>query len=222
MSGLKTRKGNLTYIKVSKGRFFLSSDKELETPYDELEGKVVDIGIRKDEYNGKTIEKVFIVLEGEDGDRYGVYFPLDSYLTSSMMSYIRGVDFSKPITLHPKQEEKVKQNGETTTRQQFLISQEGRFMKGYHTKETPNGLPAMKQVTLNGAIVWDKTDILNFYKETINKVLKAQIMGSEYQQPKEAVSEPTVAKKFTAKTPPKVELPSVANSADDDDDDLPF
>jgi hypothetical protein len=117
----------------------------------------------------------------------------------------------KPITIHPRIEAKETKSGEEVKRQTILLSQEGKFLKGFHTRDVPNGLPPLKPVTVNGGVVWDKTDMINFYIDTIDNILRPSINGEEVTTTTVSDSKP-VTKRVT-----KV----VAND-DDDDDDLPF
>lgn len=198
--GLKTKVG-FKYIKLRDGKFYLSTDKENATPYDELEGRIIDIGTKVDTFEGTKIERIYVVVESDDRELYNLSFNIDGGYASSFMSFIRNADLSQPLTLKPvvKVENK---NGTDIKRLSMLIEQNGAFLKSYHTKDNPNGLPAMKQVTVSGKTLWDKTDMIEFYKNAIATVLKPSLSGAPLGPIKESAS--------------------VSESFDVTDDDLPF
>ena len=198
--GLKTKIG-FKYVKLKDGKLFLSTDKENSTPYDELEGRIVDIGTKKDTFEGTVIERIYVVMDSGDGELYNLSFNIDGSYASSFMNFVRGVNFSEPLTLKPVARTEIK-DGKEIKRLSILIEQDGKFMKAYHTKDNPNGLPPMQKVTVSGKTMWDKTDMINFYKEVIANVLKPALTGA---------------------SPVTTAAPSTVDFVEDvNDDDLPF
>jgi hypothetical protein len=203
--GLKTRTTEATYVRIKNGKFFLSSDKEFENPYDEIEGTVKDIFIKNDVFNGKPLEKVYVALH--DGDtKYLVSFPFDSSYNTSFLSFIKNANLDRPVSLFLKQTDIKDSDSKRTT---FLISQDGTFLKAFYTKDNPNGLPPMVQ---RRSGKWDKEDMMEFLREVIENELKPYLNSKQPLIQHEEGVEPKTSN----------ELPWEASTVDDNDDDLPF
>lgn len=157
MGGLKNRDSNLTYLRLKEGKFY--KGKDAEQGYEELEGLIVKMYYRDEEYEGTPVRKLNLVLQ--DGkEKYHISINVESQNYSSLISFLKGADLSKPVTLHPKVE--VRKDGEDAKRYSMLVSQDGTFMKGYFTKANPNGLPEWEKVKVGKKIVYDKTEYLDF------------------------------------------------------------
>lgn len=172
--GLKNRATSGKFVKLKEGKFVLAKD-DLETKYDELEGKLVDIYMKDEEYNGQSSRKVYIVMDdGEDNLIIG--FRLDSRYATGFFKFIKNVDLKEPFTLHPVTNKSIDKDGKEREDYSLIMSQPyQRYVKAYFTKDSPNGLPSMKQVKVSGKVVWDKTDLLEFYEQMIEKDLKPQL-----------------------------------------------
>ena len=172
--GLAVTKQAVTWVKVKGGKFYLSSDKELTTPYDELQGTIVDIGYNVETFNGAETLKMNCTLES-DGEKYRFSTPFEGSTTSTFLGFLKNANLKKPLALKPTSEKIVKEGGEERERQTILVQQDGNYMKQYYTKDTPNGLPPMKQVKINGKMIWDKTDMIDFFKDVIKNELRTSL-----------------------------------------------
>ena len=92
---------------------------------------------------------------------------VESGYYSSLISFLKNVDITKPVVLVPTIK-KVKKDGEEKERYSIFISQNGKFAKNYFTKDTPNGLPKWNVVTVGKKTVVDKTDYLEFLENIVN------------------------------------------------------
>jgi len=195
--GLENRNTNLKYVKVVNGKFYLTTDKGNTTPYDSLQGVVTDIGIKLDEYQGQKIKKLYLTLRDGD-DSYVLSVGFASSWASSIISFLKSADLKQPLTLIPSyKKEKDKED------RKVFVSQNDSYLKSFYTKDKPNGLPAFKQVRLNGEDKYDKTDYLEFLENVVVNELRPQTKGT------------VVAEK------PKVKAETPVMS-DDTSDDLPF
>ena len=50
------------------------------------------------------------------------------------------------------------------------VKQDGSFMKAYYTQTNPNGMPPMKEMTVNKKKVWDKSDVLEFLEGVVDEL----------------------------------------------------
>lgn len=214
--GLKTRKTDLTYLRIKDGKFYLASDKEFENPYDEVDGRIVDLVIKNDVFNGKPLEKLYVFLEDVSGVKYAVSFPFDSAYNTSFVSFIKNADLTKNVSLFLKQTDIKDSESKRTT---FLISQDGKFLKAYYTKEDPKGMPPMVQKR-NGK--WDKDDMMDFIREVIETDLRPQVVGNKPMIEHEYDETVVPAKKIIPVSKTKNEVPWEEESSDDYDEDLPF
>ncbi len=53
----------------------------------------------------------------------------------------------------------------------MFITQDGNPVKWFYTKDTPNGLPELKQVKVKGKLTWDDSDTMEF----LEKMVKTEI-----------------------------------------------
>lgn len=173
---LKNRDTKTNYIKCVDGKFYLSTDKEKTTPFDELEGVITDIGIKTDTFEGTPIKKIYVIMESE-GELYNVSFNIESSYAGSFMTFVKNADLTQPLSLIPimKEEEKA---GKQVKRLSVLIKQGDGFMKSFYTKDDPKGMPQMKEMKVNGKTVWDKTDLIEFYENVVTTELKPAVKGN--------------------------------------------
>jgi len=172
--GLAVTKQAVTWVKVKGGKFYLASDKELTTPYDELQGTIVDVGYNVETFNGAETLKLNCTLES-DGEKYKFSMPFEGSTTSTFLGFLKNVNLKQPLALKPTSEKITNAGGEERERQTILVQQDGTFMKQFYTKDNPNGLPPMKQVKINGKMIWDKTDMIEFFKDVIKNELRPSL-----------------------------------------------
>lgn len=68
-----------------------------------------------------------------------------------------------------------------------------------YTKDTPNGIPEMKQVVVSGKKVWDDTERMEFLESMVNELIIPKLGGTPIAQPAEPQNEAsTVAKLDTS------------------------
>lgn len=208
--GLKQNSSNVQYVRIKEGNFYLSTD--LETPYTDLEGQIVDLYFRDDKFNDQVIKKLNVVLLDGD-DKYVLSFPFDSSYSTSFLGFLKNADLTKPLTLSIKVKEYKDKKGESKTRRSVLISQGGQWLKSFYSNTTGELMPEIKQVRVSGKVLWDKTDLLDFMEKLVNEEFKPQLTK---ERPKVSFA--------SEKVPVKAALPWEADEdvADETDDDLPF
>jgi hypothetical protein len=188
--GLRNRTASGKYVKLKEGKFVFAKD-ESETKYDELEGTLVDIYMKDEDYNGQVSRKVYIVMnDGEENLIIG--FRLDSRYATGFFKFIKNVNLKEPFTLHPVTNKSKDKDGKDRDEYSMIVSQPyQRYVKAYFTKDNPNGLPSMKQVKVSGKTVWDKTDLLEFYEGLVENEIKPKLSKGQ--------SNTTVTEKRTEK-----------------------
>lgn len=179
---LKNRDQSKQYVRVKDGKFYLGKD--LETPYEELEGTVTSMYYKDEEYEGSPLRKLIIIIsDGEDNYQLSINVETSNY--SSLISFLKNVDINRKITLHPKMD--VKKDGDKETpRRSILVSQDGKFAKSYFTKDDSHGLPKWEVVTVGKKKVTDKSAYLEFLEKFvnenfINKLNRKEVIVNEEQ-----------------------------------------
>lgn len=213
--GLKNRNENLNYLRIKGGKFYIAKDET--TPYQELEGQVVELKYKDEEYEGKPQRKLIVILQdGEDKYHLGINVETSSY--SNLVSFLANVDLRKTIALHPK-EDVINKNGVNITKKTILVSQEGKFAKSYFTKEDNKGLPEWKSVNISKKIVLDKSEYLDFLEDFVLTKLAKQIIPSQHTiEARVAVNTPETKNENTTVTHKKVK----ETATDTVEDDTPF
>ena len=190
---LKQRDDSLKYIRIKGGKIYVGKD--LETPYDELEGTIKKLYYKDEEYEGTPQRK--LILQITDGDEtYQLSLNVESGNYSTLVSFLPNVDVSKPLTLHPRSEASVRE-GKEVTRNSVLVSQNGTFAKSFFTKDDNHGLPAWEIAMVGKKKVTDKSAYLEFLEDFVVSNIGSKIESDPLTHVKEEAVE-------TAKENPKV------------------
>lgn len=162
---LKQRDDSLKYIRIKAGKIYVGKD--LETPYDEIEGTIQKMYYKDEEYEGTPQRKLIMRLsDGKETYQLGINCESSSY--SSLMGFLPNVDIAKTLTLHPRSET-INREGNDITRNSILVSQEGKFAKSYFTKDDNHGMPRWEVVVVGKKKVTDKSAFLEFLENFVNK-----------------------------------------------------
>lgn len=168
---LKQRDTSKKYLRIKNGKIYVGKD--LETPYDEIEGKITNLYYKDEEYEGTPQRKLIIVLS--DGDEtYQLGLNVESSNYGSLVSFLPNVDITKTLTLHPKSQAEIK-DGKEVTRNGILVSQDGKFAKSYFSKENTHGLPAWERATVGKKVVTDKSAYLEFLENFVVNTLAPKV-----------------------------------------------
>lgn len=203
---LKTRmNGEFTYLKIKNGKIYRTSDKELTEPFDSLSGKVIDIGIKEETYQNQPSDKLFIVMESEDGV-FNVSMMFEGSYSTTLLNFLLNCDLSQPVEISPSQKDVEGKDGKSYKQYITFVRQNGAPVKSYFSEGNPGAgtQPSMNKVKVSGKTMWDKTDFLNHYKKLINEQIKPSLSGRDIKN--------TVTK--TVSIEPEVEEVT--------EDDLPF
>lgn len=152
--------------------------------HDSFTAKLVNIRTRDGEY-GKSWE--FDFRDGEE--LYTLQLSYSNSYATNILKMLPNVDLTKEMKIQPSQ--KI-ENGKTKS--SLFISQDGKTLKHAYTKDVPNGLPPMEQVTVKGQQVWDDTARLEF----LHAMVVADILPKlpRDNAPATAKAEPTADEVF--------------------------
>ncbi len=130
-----------------------------EVQYDSFTGKLVNIRTRDGSY-GKSWEFDF----KDGGEVYTLQLSYSNSYATNILKMLPNVDLSKEMKVQPSQ--KIEDG---KTKSSLFISQDGKTLKHAYTKDNPNGLPPMVQVTIKGQQVWDDSARLEFLHAMVER-----------------------------------------------------
>lgn len=140
-----------------------------EKYYDNFTGKLVGIRVTDGNY-GKQWEFSF----QDSGEIYKLQLGYTNSFAKNIIKMLPNVDLSKEMKVSPQT--KVEADG--TKKSSIFINQDGKAIKHAFTKDNPNGLPPMTQVTVKGTLVWDDTDQMIFLEKMVNDTIIPKLSGA--------------------------------------------
>lgn len=157
------------------------------------------ISTKKTEWQGTEI-KSWVLQLSDAGENYQLEFNYDSAYAKSFLKALLNpvVDLMLPLTITPWQ--KIVNEKKKSA---IYLSQGNDQIEWFFTKDNPNGLPELKEVTIKGKQTWDDYDVMQFLEAKVN----SEIIPKIKNQP--------------VYTGPAYAAPSDINT-DIDDDSLPF
>jgi hypothetical protein len=140
--------------------------------YDSITGEISDIATRESEYG-----KSWVVSIKSEGKLYKLEFNYSSGYATTFLKALPNVSFGHPVTLSPK----LIIDGDKK-KSVLFISQDGKGLKHYFTKDNPNGLPDLKKIKIKGKESWDDSDRMEFLeqyvKDNILPMIKSDLQDS--------------------------------------------
>jgi len=157
-----------------------------EVYHDAFTAKLINIRTKDSPY-GKNWE--FDFMDGDES--YTLQLSYSNSFAKNILKMLPNVDLTKEMKIQPSQ----KKEGDKV-KSSLFISQDGKTLKHAYTKDVPNGLPPMEQVTIKGQVMWDDTKQLEFLNEMVTRdiipklatCLSPSIMSAGYIAPRCRVS----------------------------------
>lgn len=135
--------------------------------YDSFTGKLVGIKTQDGTY-GKSW--VFSFKDG--GEVYHLQLSYSNSFATAFLKMLPNVDLTKEMKVQPSVKEVDGKN-----KSSLFINQDGQSVKHAYTKDVPNGLPPMTQVTVKGEKVWDDTDRIEFLYQMVMETIVPRLAG---------------------------------------------
>lgn len=140
--------------------------------YDSITGEISDIATRESEYG-----KSWVVSIKSEGKLYKLEFNYSSGYATTFLKALPNVSFGNNVTLSPK----LIIDGDKK-KSVLFISQDGKGLKHFFTKDNPNGLPDLKKIKIKGKESWDDSDRMEFLeqyvKDNILPMIKSDLQDS--------------------------------------------
>jgi hypothetical protein len=171
--GLNQSQSKGVFLSITNGKlvrqFSVQTDKSVsrvnkmgrevhEEFYDSLSGWLTDIKTKESEYG-----KSWVLVLKDNDISYNLEMKYSSGYSTSFLKAIPNADLSQLITLSPK----LIVDGDKKQSVLF-ISQNGKGLKHYWTKDNPRDLPPMKKVKVRGVDTWDDTERMDYLENYIN------------------------------------------------------
>lgn len=186
---------NVSYVRFKEGLFFDSRDKE--NGFNELEGYITNFSLIDEEWEGTPQRKLIIKLTDDAGENFIVKVPFESVYTTQLISFLKSANLAEKLSLVGM----FKEDKEGKKRNNILVKQGGKFVKGFYTKDNPNGLPQMVETIVNRKKVWDKSALLEYLENVVVNEFNVNVAKS---------------------TPVKQKELQTADVEEDDSSELPF
>ncbi len=139
-----------------------------EKYYDNFTAKLVGLKVTDGNY-GKQWEFSF----QDGGEVYKLQLGYTNSFAKNILKMLPNADLSKEMKISPQT--KVEADG--TKKSSVFINQDGKALKHAYTKDAPNGLPPMEQLTVKGVQVWDDTKQMIFLEQMVNDTIIPKLGG---------------------------------------------
>lgn len=141
-----------------------------EKYYDNFTGKLVGLKVT----DSGTYGKQWVFSFQDSGEVYNLQLGYSNSFAKNIIKMLPNADLSKEMKISPST--KVEPDG--TKKSSIFINQDGVALKHAFTKDNPNGLPPMTQVTVKGSLVWDDTDQMIFLEKYVNENIIPKLGGA--------------------------------------------
>jgi hypothetical protein len=140
--------------------------------YESFTGKLVSIKVQDGTY-GKTWNFGFKDKE----DIYTLQLSYSNSFATQFLKMLPNVDLTKEMKVSPSVKEVDGKN-----KSSLFINQDGVAIKHAYTKDKPNGMPDMEQVTVKGEKVWDDTKRIAFLHDMVMTTIVPKLGGVPQSQ----------------------------------------
>ena len=173
--GLETREGG-NFITILGGKFCQRVQEGTEGSfervnkigktvhekfYDNFTGHLMDIKIKDSDY-GKTWNFSF----QDTAEIYTLQLSYSNSFSTALLKMLPNIDLAQEMKLSPSVKEVDGKN-----KSSLFINQGGVALKHAYTRENPNGMPDMEQVTIKGVLQWDDTKRLAFLENMVTTTI---------------------------------------------------
>ena len=129
--------------------------------YDSFTGKLIDIKVQDGTY-GKTWNFTF----KDQAEPYTLQLSYSNSFSTAFLKQLPNIDLTKEMKISPSVKEV-----DGKDRSSLFINQDGKTIKHAYTRENPNGIPDMEQVTVKGALIWDDTKRIEFLDKMVHETI---------------------------------------------------
>lgn len=136
--------------------------------HDTFTGKLVGVKTQ----DGGAYGKNWIFSFEDNAEVYHLQLSYSNSFAVSILKMLPNIDLTKEMTVTPSVKEVDGKNQSS-----LFINQGGKAIKHAYTKDAPNGLPQLRELTVKGQKVWDDTDRLAFLEKMVAEKITPQLVG---------------------------------------------
>ena len=140
-----------------------------EEHYDYVDGKIVDISTKENDYG-----RFWNVTLDDNGEKYTIQFNFSGGTASAFLKTLPNVDLSKKVKLIPKQT--IEGDKKKST---MFINQDGKALKWFWNRENPGSLPQMEKIKVKGKEVWDDSGMMEYLENYVTENILPKIKNNE-------------------------------------------
>lgn len=129
--------------------------------YDSFTAKLVGIRTQDGEYG-----KSWLFDFQDNGEIYHLQLSYSNSFATAFLKMLPNVDLSQEMKVSPSVKEV-----DGKMKSSLFINQNNTPVKHAFTKDNPNGMPDMEQITIKGQQVWDDTKRLVFLQNMVDTVI---------------------------------------------------
>lgn len=156
-NGQLTRRFN-SPTKTSKERVNKKGTTVHEEFYKGWKGRITGIAVQEHKEFGKFWN---VTITDEQGDAI-IQMNYSSGYSAAFLKTLPNINLDSDVVFSPSM--KIEGDKKKAT---VFISQHGKPVKWFYTKDDPNGLPELQKVKVKGKVTWDDSDIMEFLEKMV-------------------------------------------------------
>jgi hypothetical protein len=133
--------------------------------YDNFTGKLVGIKTTDGAYGKQWVFSFKDAL-----DVYHLNLAYSNSFATAFLKMLPNIDLTKEMLVSPAVKEV-----DGKQKSSLFVKQNDAWIKSAYTRENPNGMPDLKQITVKGQLVWDDTDRMVFLEAMVEKDIKPKL-----------------------------------------------
>jgi hypothetical protein len=137
--------------------------------YDNFVAKLVGIKTQDSPYG-----KNWVFDFQDKGEVYHLQLSYSNSFATAFLKMLPNIDVTKEMKLSPSVKEVDGKN-----KSSLFVNQDGNAIKHAYTKDAPNGMPDMEQITVKGQPVWDDTKRINFLYDMVQEKILPKLPKQE-------------------------------------------
>jgi hypothetical protein len=127
--------------------------------YDSFTAKLIGIRTQDGAYG-----KNWVFDFQDKGEIYHLNLSYSNSFATAFLKMLPNLDLTKEMKLSPSTKEVDGKN-----KSSLFINQDGLTVKHAYTRENPNGMPDLKQITIKGQLMWDDTERIEFLHAMVER-----------------------------------------------------
>lgn len=174
--GLNEKRDRPTFVNFSEGKFKVGKKNEGFKLYSSLSGKITGVSFDNNEYQGVTSRQIVISLSDDDG-KFVLSTKASNGYGIGILYQLPLVDFSQEVEFSASYDHEAKKAN-------CFLSQNGKSLKRYWTKDNPRDLPQLENLgVVKGKTVWSGDKQQAYFEEYVAEHIAPKIAAAMSRSP---------------------------------------